>query len=49
MSAEVEVDPETGVIEVVRYSCVNDFGTVINPIIVEGQPHGASFRASARR
>jgi aerobic carbon-monoxide dehydrogenase large subunit len=38
--AEVEVDPETGVIELVKYSCVNDFGTVINPMIVEGQLHG---------
>jgi carbon-monoxide dehydrogenase large subunit len=38
--AEVEVDPETGVVEVVNYSCVNDFGTVINPMIVEGQLHG---------
>jgi aerobic carbon-monoxide dehydrogenase large subunit len=37
---EVEVDPETGVIEVVKYSAVNDFGTVINPLIVEGQLHG---------
>ena len=38
--AEVEVDPETGIVEVVKYSCVNDFGTVINPMIVEGQLHG---------
>ena len=38
--AEVEVDPETGVVEIVRYSCVNDFGTVVNPLIVEGQLHG---------
>jgi len=37
---EVELDPETGVIEVVKYASVNDFGTVINPIIVEGQLHG---------
>ncbi len=37
---EVELDPDTGVIEVVRYSSVNDFGTVINPLIVEGQLHG---------
>jgi carbon-monoxide dehydrogenase large subunit len=37
---EVEVDPETGVIEVVKYSAINDFGTVINPMIVEGQLHG---------
>src|SRR5437763_8302824 len=38
--AEVEVDPDTGVIEVMKYSCVNDFGTVVNPMIVEGQLHG---------
>jgi carbon-monoxide dehydrogenase large subunit len=38
--AEVEIDPATGAIEVVKYSCVNDFGTVINPMIVEGQLHG---------
>src|SRR5262249_31426840 len=37
---EVEVDPDTGVIEVVKYSTVNDFGTIINPMIVEGQLHG---------
>jgi carbon-monoxide dehydrogenase large subunit len=37
---EVEIDPETGMIEVVKYASVNDFGTVINPIIVEGQLHG---------
>jgi carbon-monoxide dehydrogenase large subunit len=38
--AEVEVDPETGVVEVVRYTMVNDFGVVINPLLVEGQAHG---------
>jgi carbon-monoxide dehydrogenase large subunit len=38
--AEVEVDPTTGVIEVVKYSAVNDFGTIVNPMIVEGQLHG---------
>jgi carbon-monoxide dehydrogenase large subunit len=38
--AEVEVDPETGVTEVVRYAMVNDFGTIINPLLVEGQLHG---------
>jgi len=36
---EVELDPDTGVIAVVKYSSVNDFGTVINPLIVEGQLH----------
>ena len=38
--AEVEIDPETGIIEVVRYFMVNDFGTVINPMLVAGQAHG---------
>ena len=38
--AEVEVDPETGAVEVVKYSSVNDFGTLINPLLVEGQLHG---------
>ena len=38
--AEVEIDPDTGVTEVVKYSSVNDFGTVINPLLVEGQIHG---------
>ncbi|HKM62601.1 MAG TPA: xanthine dehydrogenase family protein molybdopterin-binding subunit [Acidisphaera sp.] len=38
--AEVEVDPETGVAEVVRYTMVNDFGTVVNPLLVAGQAHG---------
>jgi carbon-monoxide dehydrogenase large subunit len=38
--AEVEIDPETGAIDVVRYVMVNDFGTVINPLLVEGQAHG---------
>jgi aerobic carbon-monoxide dehydrogenase large subunit len=38
--AEVEIDPETGVVEVARYASVNDFGTVINPLLVEGQIHG---------
>lgn len=38
--AEVEVDPDTGVVEIARYSAVNDFGTVINPMLVAGQLHG---------
>lgn len=38
--AEVEIDPETGQIEVASYVMVNDFGTVVNPMIVEGQLHG---------
>jgi aerobic carbon-monoxide dehydrogenase large subunit len=38
--AEVEVDPETGMVEVVKYAFVNDFGVVINPLLVDGQAHG---------
>jgi carbon-monoxide dehydrogenase large subunit len=38
--AEVEVDPDTGMVAVVRYGFVNDFGTVINPLLVDGQAHG---------
>ena len=38
--AEVEVDPDTGTIEIVRYTGVNDFGTVVNPMLVAGQLHG---------
>jgi len=37
---EVEIDKETGVTEIVRFVAVDDFGTVINPMIVEGQVHG---------
>jgi carbon-monoxide dehydrogenase large subunit len=37
---EVEVDPETGVTKVVSYVAVDDFGELINPMIVEGQMHG---------
>src|SRR3954470_20875650 len=38
--AEVEIDRDTGTIEVVRYFMVNDFGTVINPMLTAGQAHG---------
>jgi carbon-monoxide dehydrogenase large subunit len=37
---EIEVDPETGRIEIVGHWCVDDIGTVINPMIVDGQIHG---------
>ena len=37
---EVEVDPQTGASEIVAWTAVDDFGTVINPMIVEGQVHG---------
>ncbi|MBO6784560.1 MAG: molybdopterin-dependent oxidoreductase, partial [Alphaproteobacteria bacterium] len=38
--AEVEIDPNTGETSVVRYTVVDDFGNVINPLLAEGQVHG---------
>ncbi len=37
---EVEVDPETGLVEILRYAAVDDVGRAINPLIVDGQTHG---------
>jgi carbon-monoxide dehydrogenase large subunit len=37
---EVEVDPETGAVRIDRYLAVNDFGNLVNPLLVEGQTHG---------
>ena len=37
---EIEIDPETGEVEIVNYAVGDDFGVIINPIIVEGQVHG---------
>jgi len=37
---EVEVDPETGAVRLVRYAAVDDVGRAINPLIVDGQTHG---------
>ena len=37
---EVEVDPETGIVEIVRYTAVDDVGRAVNPLIVHGQMHG---------
>ena len=37
---EVEIDPDTGIVEIAKYTMVGDFGTVINPLLVEGQSHG---------
>jgi carbon-monoxide dehydrogenase large subunit len=40
-AAEVEVDPETGEVRLLRYVAVQDSGTLVNPMIVDGQVHGA--------
>jgi len=37
---EVEIDKETGVVDIVRYSVVDDVGTVLNPMLLHGQIHG---------
>ncbi len=37
---EVEIDPETGLVEIARYAAVDDVGRAINPMIVDGQTHG---------
>ena len=38
--AEVEIDRDTGIVEVVKFTAADDFGRIINPMIVEGQVHG---------
>jgi carbon-monoxide dehydrogenase large subunit len=38
--AEVELDPETGTVRIVNYVAVDDFGVVLNPMLVAGQVHG---------
>jgi aerobic carbon-monoxide dehydrogenase large subunit len=37
---EVEIDPDTGTVAIAQFVCVDDFGTVVNPMIVDGQVHG---------
>jgi carbon-monoxide dehydrogenase large subunit len=40
--AEVEIDPETGLIEIVGYWIVDDFGATVNPLLLAGQVHGGA-------
>jgi carbon-monoxide dehydrogenase large subunit len=44
----VEVDTETGFVQLYKYVCVDDVGTVINPLIVEGQVHGGLAQGIAQ-
>jgi aerobic carbon-monoxide dehydrogenase large subunit len=37
---ELEIDPDTGVLEIVNYSVVDDFGAALNPLLLQGQVHG---------
>jgi aerobic carbon-monoxide dehydrogenase large subunit len=41
---EVEIEPDTGLTRVVKYNALNDFGTVINPMLVEGQIQGGAMQ-----
>ena len=46
--SEVEIDPETGVIRVLRYVAVDDVGTVMNPLLLKGQLHGGIVQGIAQ-
>jgi carbon-monoxide dehydrogenase large subunit len=41
---EVEIDPQTGHLDIVRYTCVDDVGRAINPMVVDGQTHGGAVQ-----
>jgi aerobic carbon-monoxide dehydrogenase large subunit len=47
-AAVVEIDTETGAVELVRYVAVDDVGTVVNPTIVDGQIHGGLAQGVAQ-
>jgi carbon-monoxide dehydrogenase large subunit len=42
--AEIEIDPDTGSVSFQRYTIVDDFGNVMNPLLVEGQVHGGTIQ-----
>ncbi|HBZ43856.1 MAG TPA: xanthine dehydrogenase [Maritimibacter sp.] len=46
--AEVEVDPDTGHVELARYTVTDDFGNMINPLLVEGQVHGGVVQGAGQ-
>jgi carbon-monoxide dehydrogenase large subunit len=41
---ELEIDPDTGTTDIIAYSVVDDFGNVVNPMIVDGQVHGGTVQ-----
>ena len=45
---EIEIDPDTGVIEIVDYNAVHDVGVELNPLLVEGQVHGGIAQAAGQ-
>ena len=46
--AEVEIDPETGKVELVKYTAVDDAGTILNPILFDGQVHGGIVQGASQ-
>lgn len=42
--AEVEIDPQTGTVDIVRYTVVDDFGVTLNPLLLAGQVHGGTVQ-----
>ncbi|MDF1853906.1 xanthine dehydrogenase family protein molybdopterin-binding subunit [Pseudooceanicola sp.] len=46
--AEVEVDPDTGKVDLVKYTVVDDFGNLINPMLAEGQVHGGVVQGAGQ-
>jgi carbon-monoxide dehydrogenase large subunit len=45
---EVEIDPDTGAVEIVRYTVVDDFGVTLNPLLLEGQIHGGIVQGAGQ-
>jgi carbon-monoxide dehydrogenase large subunit len=45
---EIEIDPETGKVEIVRYTIVDDFGMTVNPVLLLGQIHGGVVQGVAQ-
>jgi carbon-monoxide dehydrogenase large subunit len=46
--AEVEVDPETGIVRIARYTTVDDVGVPMNPMLIEGQMHGGIVQGAGQ-
>ena len=46
--SEVEIDPETGTVEMVRYTAVDDAGTILNPLLFDGQVHGGIAQGASQ-
>ena len=45
---EVKIDPDTGIVEIVRYAVVDDVGRVVNPLLLKGQLHGGIVQGAGQ-